>query len=135
MTVIVWIANHSHFIEDGVMFPPVVELLFTFSLIIFSSDALRLLISSVVKTENTAMTVMPFALIIQLIMSGMIFELQGLPKLISAFTISRWGVTAICSSADVNGMTFIGLDEYASTPGNLTFLWWYCSLRTIAVGK
>lgn len=69
------------------------------------------------------MTVMPFALIIQLIMSGMIFELKGLTKGVSMFTISRWGLAAICSSANVNSMTFMGIDEYASTSENLIFLW------------
>lgn len=123
VTVIVWIRNYGHFIQEGVVFPPVIELFFTFFLIIFSSDVLGLLISSVVKTENMAMTVMPFALIIQLIMSGMIFELKGLPKMISVFTISRWGLAAICSSANVNGMSLLGSDEYASDPGNLLFLW------------
>ena len=123
VTLIVRVANNSHFIESGVMFWPTLELLITFFLTIFSSDALGLLISAIVKSENTAMTVMPFALIIQLIMSGMIFELEGLPKLISAATISRWGLAAVCSSADVNGMTFFTVEDYISTPAHLSWLW------------
>lgn len=134
VTAIVWVANCGHFIQKGVMLPPVIELLTTFFLIIFSSDALGLLISSVVKTENTAMTVMPFALIIQLIMSGMIFELNGLTKMISALTISRWGLAAVCSSANVNSMTYTGLKEYSSMPGNLMFLWMILLLFALLYG-
>lgn len=45
------------------------------------------------------MTVMPFVLIVQLVMSGAVFELSGVTELISKFTISRWGLDAIGSIA------------------------------------
>ena len=68
------------------------------------------MISSIVKTPNTAMTVMPFILIIQLVMSGMIFELSGITELISKVTIAKWGLNAICVTANINAM-----DDYAPT--------------------
>ncbi|MDD2978573.1 MAG: ABC transporter permease [Hespellia sp.] len=123
VTAIVRVANMGHFIESGVLFFPLLELYITFFLTIFSSDALGLLISSIVKNENTAMTVMPFALIIQLVMSGMIFELTGLPELISAVTISRWGLAAICTSANVNRMSYQSMADCDPTGGNLLWLW------------
>ena len=123
VTGIVRVASHGHFIGEGVIFWPSLEIGITFFLTIFSADALGLLISSIVKTENTAMTVMPFALIIQLIMSGMIFDLEGIPEILSYFTISRWGLAAVCSSADVNSMSFTTLSDYTSTPEHLLWLW------------
>ena len=59
VTLIVRIMSFDHFIEKAVFLPPIIEIYISFFLIIFSSDALALLISSVVRTENTAMTVMP----------------------------------------------------------------------------
>ncbi|MDO4622904.1 MAG: ABC transporter permease [Eubacteriales bacterium] len=123
VTMIVRVANLGHFIQNGILLLPTVELFITLFLVMFSADALGLLISSVVKDENTAMTVMPFALIIQLIMSGMVFELEGASEIISYFTISRWGLNAICASADVNHMTLFANDAYQATVGNLLFLW------------
>lgn len=129
VTLVVYLFTADHFLEEGVLLPPLLELYITFFLITFSADALGLLISAIVHDENTAMTVMPFALIIQLVMSGMIFELEGLPDLISYLTISRWGLDAICATSHVNEMyeTFfqpeLALDEYAATASNLTWLW------------
>lgn len=132
--VIVRIANHGHFIQSGVLFWPTAELCMTFFVTIYSSDMLGLLISSIVRTENAAMTVMPFALIIQLIMSGMIFDLEGLSKMISNLTISRWGQAAVLSSANVNQMGFSRLAEYESTPGHLLFLWLLLLMFAAAYG-
>ena len=123
VTVLIWIANWGHFIEGGVILPAIIELFFTFFLIILASDGLGMVISSVVKSENTAMTVMPFALIIQLVMSGMLLELSGVTKAVSILTISRWGLNALLSVAHVDDMTFLVPDDYVSTPGNLLFLW------------
>ena len=129
VTLIVRIMSFDHFIEKAVFLPPIIEIYISFFLIIFSSDALALLISSVVRTENTAMTVMPFALIVQLVMSGVIFELNGITKLISNLTISRWGMDAICASARINNMMEVGLGfvealpEQDATRGNLLMLW------------
>lgn len=102
VTVIIFIKNWGHTPEEPLIFPAGIELLITFFLIIFSADALGLAISSIVKTANTAMTVMPFVLIIQLVMSGMIFELNGFTEKISKLTISKWGLEAICSTSNVN---------------------------------
>lgn len=122
---IVTVANWGHLPEEGVILPSVLELQMTFFLIIFSSDALGLLISSIVRNENSAMTVMPFILIIQLVMSGLIFELSGAIKTVSALTISRWGLDAICATAHTNDMGSIYpiSKEMESTPENLLWLW------------
>lgn len=126
---IVRVMCYDHFVTRGVLLPPTLEMGVTFFLIIFSADALGLLISSIVHSENTAMTVMPFALIVQLVMSGTIFELSGLPDAISNLTISRWGLDAICATAHVNEMLEVGmgyveaLPEQAASASNLLALW------------
>lgn len=127
VTVITRVMSFDHFIEEGVFLPPVLEMYVTFFLVTFSADALGLLVSSIVSSENTAMTVMPFVLIVQLVMSGAIFELDGVLKAISSVTISRWGLAAVCATAHANDMFdsyfYGGLEEQASTVGNLLGLW------------
>ncbi len=144
VTVIITVANMSRLPSMGVFLPTALELLITFFLTIYSADALGLMVSSVVKNPNTAMTVMPFVLIIQLVMSGVIFELEGLTELISHLTIAKWAQRAICTSVNVNGMflsDYRAEDDYKFTVGHLTGLWFllivftglYAIVATIAL--
>ena len=73
-------------------------------ILIFCSDMLGLMVSCIVKTPQTAMTVMPFVLILQLILSGMIFELKGFTEKLSFLMVSKWGLNAVCITSNVNGM-------------------------------
>ncbi|MFI3326770.1 MAG: ABC transporter permease [Clostridia bacterium] len=122
VTFIVIITNFSNFPDSGVLLPAQIELYISFFLIIFASDALAIMISCIVKTTNTAMTIMPFVLIIQLVMSGMIFDLEGVASLVAKITISKWGLALIGVTSDLNSMYSYSSDyEYAIY--NLLLLW------------
>ena len=124
ISTIVYLCNMQHYTQKGVILPPFCEYLITYFLITFAADSLGILISSCVRNENSAMTVMPFALILQLIMSGLIFPLKGVTKTVSALTISRWGLNAICATAHVNYLGhFIAKEAYDPFPANLYRLW------------
>ena len=60
-----------------------VENFVTIYLLTFGASILGLMISSVSGNPTTAMTIMPFVLIIQLVMSGVLFSLNGFSKFIS----------------------------------------------------
>lgn len=137
VTLIMYFANRDHFPAEGLFFPPLFELMITFFLIIYSSDVLGLLVSGIVKNENTAMTIMPFILIVQLVMSGMIFALEGASKVIANFTISKWGVNAICTTANVNSLlealpTY--KDDYDFSQEHLLQMWLMLILFIIVYG-
>ena len=100
--VVLYLKNADHMPESGLVFPMIPDMFLTLFLITFSADMIALLISCVVKSETTAMTVMPFVLIIQLVMSGQIFDLSGISEKISNFTISKWGQNGICAIANTN---------------------------------
>ena len=122
--IIIWAVNRDHFIESGVILPPVIELFICFFLIIFASDIFAMMISSVVTNENMAMTAMPFALIVQMIFAGVVFELKGITEKISYATISRWGMNGLCAIADYNQMSFLSyIKEWESTPENVIRIW------------
>lgn len=81
------------------------------------------------------MTVMPFALIIQLIMCGMIFELEGIAKGISQLTISKWGLNALCAIADVNAMNpMADMADYDHVFSNLILCWGIMLIFAVAYG-
>ena len=48
------------------------------------------------------MTIMPFVLIVQLIMCGVLFELEGFTEGVSYITLSKWGMNSFGSVADLN---------------------------------
>lgn len=79
-----------------------IDIFITLFLILFASDMLGLAISALVKSTTSAMTVMPFILIIQLIFSGSIFPITGGAKILSDLTISKWGQRALCIEANMN---------------------------------
>ena len=102
------VKNQGHLPEEGLCLWPLMDLWFSFFLITFSADMIALLISCIVKDENTAMTVMPFILIIQLVMSGSVFELKGVSETISQFTVSKWGMNVLVAIANTDSGVYTG---------------------------
>lgn len=101
VVIICWIK--IDFPEDGLLFGgSFIEYLITIFLITYSADALALVISALTPNPITAMTVMPFLLILQLLMSGVLFELSGLSDTIANLTISKWGMHAVGSIGNLN---------------------------------
>ena len=136
ITLVVCVKYWDNLPEEGIFMPVVLELYITFLLVMFCSDILGVMVSSIVPNEGWAMTVMPFILIIQLVMSGAVFPLQGLSKKVSSLTVSRWGLDAIGSIAYINEsvedsirvqeqmtQTTIELDHWDPTVSNIFFLW------------
>ena len=81
-----------------------VDIGITVFLITYSSDMLSLWVSCVTRSTTTAMTVMPFILIFQLVFSGGIFTLPSWAVKVSAISISNYGLKCIATQADYNGL-------------------------------
>ena len=73
-------------------------------LTIYTSSAMGLLVSSMMKNSDRAMAMSPFLLIIQLLFSGVLFKLKGMSKLISVFTISRWSIGSLGNNVNINNL-------------------------------
>lgn len=84
----------------------VLEYFITILLITFGADIMGLMVSSIAGSPTMAMTIMPFVLILQLIMSGVLFDLSGWSEKISYITFSKWGMSAFGSIADLNSDAF-----------------------------
>lgn len=134
------------FNSDGIIFAAYVEYFTTIYLLIFCSAVLGLMVSSISGNPTTAMTIMPFVLILQLIMSGVLFELDGFAEGIAVITFSKWGMSAFGSIADLNSSSYpLAISEafpnvvrlenedcFNSEPSNL-MLAWFCCLLIAAV--
>ena len=102
--VVVLVRNHARLPEEKILLSPALDMFVTLFLVTFASDMIAILVSSIVKDENTAMTAMPFVLVVQLVMSGAIFELNGLTLAVSYFTISRWGQLSMAAIVQTNSV-------------------------------
>ena len=101
----------------GVRFPKeglftrwmIVDIGISLFLITCASDTLALWISSLARNTTTAMTIMPFVLIFQLVFSGWMLSLPAWSKPLNELTISHYGLTALASQADYNRRPLVAL--------------------------
>lgn len=89
--------------KKGLMFKQVFfEKFLLMWITIFAATALGFAISAMVRSADKAMVLAPFVLIVQLLFSGILFDLDGLSKKIAYFTISKWSVEGFGSIAHLN---------------------------------
>lgn len=89
--------------RSGLILPgPMVEFFVSLFLVMYASDMLGLLISSIVKKQELASQLAPYILIVQLLFSGVLFKMEGGAEAISALMISRWGMEALGSICNLN---------------------------------
>lgn len=137
------------FPSRGIIFPhAIAEYAVTLFLVIWCSDIMGIMISSVASTPNAAMTAMPFVLILQLVMSGVLFDLKGWSAKVADITFSKWGMSALGSIADLNDPKLplqmskifpqvVRLEPepvYDATAGNLLLAWGMILLLGAACG-
>lgn len=105
VTIIVLGCFNVRIIFNGVGTPYfLVDLFISLFLMTYAADMMGLMVSCVVKNTTMAMTAMPFVLIVQLVFSGGAFSLSGFSEKISNFTLTKWGMSALCISADYNAL-------------------------------
>ena len=76
--------------ESGIIFSnPMIEYYISLFLLTYSADAMGILISCIVKKEETANVMAPYILIVQLIFSGILFEMKGAAEKLSYVMLSR----------------------------------------------
>ncbi len=118
--------------EMGVLLPGWLELYATTLLTSLAGLAMGLAISSSASTPDRAISIVPLALIPQILFAGVIFTLGdgfSVQRLLSWFTISRWAMDAYGTTVNLNelpfqpGMLRVAKDEYAFTAGHLLSRW------------
>ncbi len=88
---------------------PLVDIGLTIFLVTYCADMLALLVSAIAKTTTSAMTIMPFLLIIQLLFSGSFFELPKEAEPLTYFTATKWGLTCLCAQGDYNSKPMVSV--------------------------
>ena len=95
---------------QGILTPwGALDLGITLLLVTFTADMMAMMVSCLVRSTTTAMTVMPFLLIFQLVFSGVFFNLQGFAKKLRVLTISQWGTNSLCAIGRYNELPMVTL--------------------------
>lgn len=91
--------------DSGIIFGnTLVEFFVTILLLMYAADAMGLMISCIVRKEETANVMAPYILIVQLIFSGILFDMEGAANAVSYIMISRWGMEALGSTSKLNDL-------------------------------
>jgi ABC-type multidrug transport system ATPase subunit len=129
-----------HMPDAGIITSVGVEMFVTTFLASLAGLALGLLISTVASTPDRAISIVPLALIPQIILSGVIFKLEGVTSTLSWLAIGRWAMDAYGSIADLNRLPVVSggppispaYDEYIHSAGHLWARWLIMLLYTAA---
>lgn len=111
-----------------------IEYYITLALVMYASDAMGLMISCLVRSEQLASQLSPYILIAQLLFSGVLFEMKGAASGVSALMLSRWGMEALGSISNLNVIVsaiaekfplYVApiSDSYTYTPEHLRKTW------------
>lgn len=96
--------TRSFFVEFGI----------SMFLITYASDMLSLWVSSLAHNTTTAMTIMPFVLIFQLVFSGGLLKLPAWTEALTPLTISNPGLKVIAAQADINHRPYATISSMIS---------------------
>jgi hypothetical protein len=95
---------------QGVITPwMIVDIGISMFLITYASDMMSLWVSSLSRNTTTAMTIMPFILIFQLVFSGGMLSLPQWTKPLQSFTISNPGLKVLNTQCDYNNLPMVTL--------------------------
>lgn len=113
-------------------------------LTLLASVSFSLMISAAVTNENEANSILPLIMIPQIILSGVLFELEGVGGKLGWLTISRWSMGAYGALVNVNEMVpaptlgtpplddiFAVSSVYDSTLRNLGLNWGILGIHTL----
>ena len=104
-----------NFFGEGLLTPwMLVDIGITMLLITYAADMMALFISALCHTTTTAMTIMPFVLIFQLIFSGGLIPLPEYVDPITQLTISCPGIKAIASQTRINSLPYATISDMVS---------------------
>ena len=110
ITIGVCLLMKVQFPEGSLITPwPLVDFGLSLFLITYCADMLALLISAFSRTTTTAMTIMPFLLIVQLLFSGAFFSLPEEAMPLTNLTATKWGLTALCAQGDYNSKPMVSV--------------------------
>ncbi|MFE5581433.1 ATP-binding cassette domain-containing protein [Kitasatospora sp. NPDC056531] len=94
-------------VTTGVLMPQLPELIIAVALLAFTAMMLGLVVSALVDKEESTMPLLVLLAIIQIVFSGLMLKLHGVPGLEQFAWLwpSRWGLSAMARTVDLSRLT------------------------------
>ena len=117
ISIVIFRAFGMYFPEKGLVTGSfTIDLGITMFLVTYAADMMALMVSCIAHDTMTAMTIMPFLLVVQLVFAGGVFPLRRAgAKFLSQYTISNWGIRAVNIAADYNSQRSIAISTVIDT--------------------
>lgn len=93
----------------------------TIFLATFAADMMSLMISCIARNTTSAMTIMPFVLIFELLFSGSMFELSGFAQKVTNLSIAKWTINCLSAQANFNELPMVALWNKAKSFQGIEF--------------
>lgn len=110
------IGSKVKFPSSGVFLPVIFEMYLTLFLAVLTAITMGMFISSISPNQNTVTYIILGALFLQITFAGVIFELPGVSKGFSAFTLTRWTMQAFGSTANLEQLDTLSLTRFQPDP-------------------
>ncbi|MEU8923006.1 ATP-binding cassette domain-containing protein [Kitasatospora sp. NPDC048545] len=94
-------------VTTGVVMPQLPELIIAVAMLAFTAMMLGLVVSAFVDKEETTMPLLVLLAIVQIVLSGLMLKLYGVPGLEQFAWLfpSRWGLSSMARTVDLNRLT------------------------------
>ncbi|MEV7773740.1 ATP-binding cassette domain-containing protein [Kitasatospora sp. NPDC086791] len=94
-------------VTTGVLMPQLPELIIAVAMLAFTAMMLGLVVSAFVDKEETTMPLLVLLAIVQIVLSGLMLKLYGVPGLEQFAWLfpARWGLSSMARTVDLNGIT------------------------------
>lgn len=99
----------------GSLLPGPLELYITLLLTTTAGIMLGLFISAIASNSNSVIYIVLFAVFLQIMFAGVIFELPGISKPLSYLTLTRWSIESLGSTIDLPALNDLGQIEVRRT--------------------
>lgn len=105
ISLVIFVLMGMKFPAHGVVIPnAVLDIGLSIFLATLTSDMMALMVSCLVRTTTAAMTVIPFLLMIQVMLSGIIFPLGDSLSRAESLTVTKWTMRAVSSQSYYNDL-------------------------------
>lgn len=122
ITVYICRAAGLHFPREGFITPYFdFDIGITIFLATFAADMMSLMLSCIAKNTTSAMTIMPFVLIFELLFSGGVFELSGIAEKFTSLSIVKWSINCLCAQAKFNELPMVSIWNKAKSLQGVEF--------------
>lgn len=110
------IGSKVKFPSFGVFLPVIFEMYLTIFLATLTAVSMGLFISSISPNQNMVTYIILGVLFLQITFAGVIFDLPGASKGLSAITLTRWTMQALGASADLEKLDTLSLTRFQPEP-------------------